>query len=228
MKQDYRIIYEDPSILVCEKPAGVPVQTAGYRTKDLVSMLKNHLAEQGENPYLAVVHRLDQPVQGVLVFAKTKAAAASLSAQMSGQDEKKLAKKIYLTVVCGKPEKKQDILTDYLLKDGRTNTSAIVPEGTKESKRAKLSYEVIGEQEDCSLLRVQLFSGRHHQIRVQMAGAGFPIAGDSKYGKQDVGAEGQREVPALCAAELTFHHPKTGKEMTFSCKPQGVYFQKFV
>ena len=129
------ILYEDKDILVVEKPAGIPVETSRIGSKDMVSLLKNHLAETGGKPggipYLGMIHRLDQPVQGVMVFAKNQKAAASLSKEIA-QNE---MKKTYLAVVEG-TAKEEESLTDYLLKDGRTNTSKKVPKGTKGAKES--------------------------------------------------------------------------------------------
>lgn len=222
------ILYEDKDILVVEKPAGIPVETSRIGTKDMVSFLRNHLAETspkpGGVPYLGMIHRLDQPVQGVMVFAKNQKAAAALSKEIA-QNE---MKKTYLAVVEGKA-KEQEALTDYLLKDGRTNTSRKVSKGTKGAREARLSYECLKTLEDpalaaspLSLIRIHLFTGRHHQIRVQMAGAGLPLYGDQKYNPASKGS-----TLALCAFELTFCHPATGKSMTFSCEPSGDVFGRF-
>ena len=222
------ILYEDKDILVVEKPAGIPVETSRIGSKDMVSLLNNHLAETGGKPggipYLGMIHRLDQPVQGVMVFAKNQKAAASLSKEIA-QNE---MKKTYLAVVEG-TAKEEESLTDYLLKDGRTNTSKKVPKGTKGAKESRLSYECLKTLEDpalaalpLSLVRIHLFTGRHHQIRVQMADVGLPLYGDRKYNPASKGSS-----LALCAFELTFRHPATGKSMTFSCKPTGEIFGKF-
>ncbi|MCD8151238.1 MAG: RluA family pseudouridine synthase [Clostridiales bacterium] len=229
-----RIIYEDSDILVCEKPAGLPVQTAKTGRPDLVSELKNYRAKKHEEPYIGLVHRLDQPVCGVMVFAKTKAAAAHLSRQVSSRS----ISKEYLAVVCGLPESASytesisDIqsgqekhtlhqagdLRDFLLKDGRTNTSRIVPEHTPGAKEARLSYKVIRSDPETgrSLVRIHLHTGRHHQIRVQFAHAGFPLYADTKYG-QPLPAGSFCPV-ALCSYKISFIHPKTGKTMTFAVK----------
>ena len=223
------LLYEDKDILVVEKPAGIPVETSRIGSKDMVSLLRNNLAETVKNPqdgipYLGMIHRLDQPVQGVMVFAKNQKAAASLSKEIA-QNE---MKKTYLAVVEG-TAKEEESLTDYLLKDGRTNTSKKVPKGTKGAKESRLSYECLKTLEDpalaalpLSLVRIHLFTGRHHQIRVQMADVGLPLYGDRKYNPASKGS-----TLALCAFELTFRHPATGKSMTFSCKPTGEIFGKF-
>lgn len=215
------ILYEDRDLIVVEKPSGIPVETRRIGTPDMTSLLKNHLSANGPGsvPYLGIVHRLDQPVQGVMVFAKNSKAAGALCRQIiDGTMEK-----IYLAVTTGVvPEHAS--LTDYLLKDGRTNTSRIVPEGTKDAKPARLDYEPLAvlESEQLSLVKIHLFTGRHHQIRVQMAGAGFPLYGDQKYNPLPAG----RSV-ALCACRLTFLHPATEKKCSFFCRPSGDIFSKF-
>lgn len=219
-----QIIYEDKDVLVCYKPAGIAVQSANIAQQDMVSELKNYLATQGDkNPYIGVVHRLDQPVSGVLVFAKNQSAAASLSVQV--QDGR--AGKIYRSLVFGAFDEvsKEGVLEDILLKDAKTNTSRVIKEGSKEAKqgkKAKLSYKVlqtisVGE-ESYSEVEIQLFTGRHHQIRVQFANAGHPILGDTKYGSP-VSAQLSARVGKglkLCAYRLSFIHPKTKKEVEFT------------
>ncbi len=219
-----QIIYEDKDILVCYKPAGIAVQSANIAQQDMVSELKNYLVTQGaKNPYIGVVHRLDQPVSGVLVFAKNQAAAASLSAQV--QDGR--AGKIYRSLVYGAYDEvsKEGVLEDILLKDAKTNTSRVIKEGSKEAKqgkKAKLFYKVmqtvsVGE-EMYSEVEIQLFTGRHHQIRVQFANAGHPILGDTKYGTPESAELSSRIEKGLklCAYRLSFIHPKTKKEMEFT------------
>ncbi len=215
-KTNPHIIYEDSDILVCEKPAGLPVQTAKTGRPDLISELKNYRVKNQENPYIGLVHRLDQPVCGIMVFAKTKAAAAHLSRQVSSRS----IGKEYLAVVCGLPEKGE--LHDFLLKDGRTNTSRVVPEHTPGAKEAHLSYEIIQANPDTlkSLVRICLHTGRHHQIRVQFAHAGFPLYADTKYG-QPLPAGSFCPV-ALCSHKISFIHPKTGKAMTFTVEESAI------
>lgn len=234
MNHKLEIIYEDSEIVVCHKLSGIPVQTSNVRQQDMISLLRNYYSEKKENTDIFVVHRLDQPVEGVMVFARTKQAASSLSRQV----QEKHVDKCYLALVEGIFAKHSGVMEDALLRDGRTNTSRVVPKGTKGAKTAKLSYEVIktvaeseipgliaGEigqkQNDTnySLIRIQLETGRHHQIRVQMAHAGHPIAGDKKYGRNDL----QKRVPlALCSIQITFHHPASGKRMEFTVEPKGM------
>ena len=217
------IVYEDDFIIVCEKPAGMPVQSARIGTPDMISVLKNHRKEkealQGE-PYLGVIHRLDQPVEGMIVFAKTKAAAAALSTQITAGK----MKKYYCAVVSGTPKEPKATLVDYLLKDGKTNTSKVVPSKAKGAKRAELNYQVLCQKENITLLEIELLTGRHHQIRVQLSGAGLPLLGDQKYHPGD---QSQTGDVALCACKLVFVHPHHKKVMTFQCEPKGEVFSKF-
>ena len=174
---------------------------------------------------MGVIHRLDKPVSGVMVYALSKNAAAALSRQV--QDRK--LEKIYGAVVCGKPEKDVDKFVDYLEKSVDGNESYVVDHGGKCGKRAELSYEALesledGENGGLTLLRVRLETGRHHQIRVQFASRGLPLFGDRKYGTGAAAAAGPL---ALCAMSLSFVHPSTGKPMTFSVPPSGGAFSKF-
>ena len=210
------ILYEDKDILVCRKPGGLPVQTRRIGTMDMENMLKNYLAAKGEKPYLAVVHRLDQPVQGILVFGKDQKSGARLSEEMQrGEMEK-----IYLACVQGVPEKKEGILEDQMEKVPGSNLSRIVENKTKNSKKAVLKYKVLKTEAGRSLLEIHLKTGRHHQIRVQLAHAGWPILGDTKYNESESGQGEWRNI-GLCANRLSFYHPATGKKMEFQVKPDG-------
>ena len=215
------IIYEDLHILVCRKPAGLAVQNASFGRKDLESMLKTYLFEKDgkANPYLGIIHRLDQPVQGLVVFAKNPKSAAVLSAQV--QDGR--MKKYYRAVTCGIPEKKEERLVNYLKKNSRTNLSECVSEKEQGAKKAELYYHVLEEKDNYALLEIELFTGRHHQIRVQMAKNQTPLYGDQKYNKN---AQKGEQI-ALCASRLEFYHPATGKKMQYDCKPEGGAFALF-
>lgn len=226
------IIYEDEQILVCHKPSGIAVQNARFGVLDMECSLKNYLAAKkpGGEIYLGIVHRLDQPVEGVLVFAKTPLAARELSRQMSKGE---MCKK-YLAVTAGKPEKEEGVLEDYLKKNGKTNTSCVVQPGTPGGKKARLFYSVLqktdigrgdagAEAESLCLVQILLETGRHHQIRVQMAHAGMPLLGDRKYNAQE-----QKSIAlGLCSCELSFVHPKTKKKMEFHVIPSGEAFDNF-
>ena len=213
------IIYEDSHICVCHKPSGLAVQNASFGRKDLESILKTYYFEQTgkANPYLGIVHRLDQPVQGLVVFARNPRSAAGLSAQV--QDGR--MKKYYQAVTCGIPEKKSDRLIHYLKKNGKTNLSEVVSSKTVGAKKAELQYHILKEKEQMALAEIELFTGRHHQIRVQMAANGTPLYGDQKYNQQAK----KGEMIALCAHRLQFIHPATGKRMEFIVQPSGSAFE---
>lgn len=229
----YRILYEDKQILVCYKPAGLAVQSGRPGQMDLECELKNYLAKKRPGvPYLGIVHRLDQPVEGVLVFAKDSRTAAELNRQLS----KGAIRKKYYAVVCGKPSEEKGHLVDYLIKESRTNTARVVGKEISGAKRAVLSYETLDclEESDISLVEIEIETGRFHQIRVQMAHAGFPLVGDCKYGGEALQNRQMREgtaqrVPnvALCAYCLAFCHPVSGKKMCFRVLPQNTAFLNF-
>ena len=226
-----KILYEDTDILVVHKPAGLAVQTAHIGQQDVESELKNYLAGQGPAPYLGMIHRLDQPVEGLLVFAKNGKSAAALSKQLQSRN----FCKEYLAAVCGSPKPAESELTDYLLKEkGRALVSDAGQSIPKEAKRAVLRYRVeersVTAAGEISLLRVWLETGRFHQIRAQLSHAGFPILGDNKYGNeasgQVSGALGIRHT-ALCACRLTFSHPVSGQELEYTVNPENIAFSFF-
>lgn len=225
MEKEWNIIYEDAELIVTYKPSDLAVQTSKMGQKDLVSMLKNDRVKKKEPPYVAVINRLDQPVEGLVLFAKTKEAAADLSRQLQrGQ-----IGKYYRAVVLNQTGKdltagEKGTLTDYLLKDGKTNLSKVVNADTKGAKKAVLEYEVLTVKENRADLFIHLQTGRHHQIRVQMAHANLPLAGDRKYGKTDSMVSGMTGI-ALCSVKLQFMHPKTKKKMEFSIEPENRIFQ---
>ena len=206
---DMNIQYEDKELLVIYKPAGLATQSARVTSPDLVSSVMRHL--KGAPVY--VVHRLDQPVRGVMVFAKTKEAAADLSRQV----QTKMADKFYYAVTDGVPEQKKGTLEDYLLRDGKTNTSKVVSKSTEGAKSARLDYEVTAQNKTNAILRIRLDTGRHHQIRVQLANAGIPIVGDTKYNfKETMTRSGNGLL--LCSYKIGFKHPKTHKKMEFEIR----------
>jgi 23S rRNA pseudouridine1911/1915/1917 synthase len=219
------ILYEDESIIVCEKPAGVPAQSDKTFSEDMVSGLKNYLTEQKKEPYIGLVHRLDRPVEGVMVFAKTPFAAKELSKQAADGR----MKKYYLAVVCGKPEKNSGEFVDYLIRDGRTNKSSVVKKEIAGAKRAELKYQLYDtvnlDGETLSLVKIQLITGRHHQIRVQFANRGLPLFGDTKYNTAFAEKEGWFQI-GLCAYKLEFFHPESKKEMDFFVEAKNPIFTK--
>ncbi len=215
---ELNVIYEDNHIIVVEKPVNIPSQGDKTGDIDILTLVKQYIKEKYHKPgevYLGLIHRLDRPVGGVMVFAKTSKSAGRLSEQV----RTKQFKKKYLVIVDGKLEKKKGSLQDYLWKNERLNTSKVVEEGTKNSKLALLDYEVLKYQDDInlSLVKVNLHTGRHHQIRVQFSHAGHSIYGDQKYGTR-----GRGKQICLWAYELTIFHPITKEEMIFQVLPQKV------
>lgn len=213
--KDLKIVYEDNHLLVVVKPYDVPVQADESGDADMLTMLKQYLVETYNKPgdaYLGLVHRLDRPTGGVMVFAKTSKAAARLCQQIrDGEVEKR-----YLAVVEGAPRYKADKLTCYLKKFPDTNTVKVVPALSEGAKYAELDYKVLCQKGDYSLLMVNLVTGRGHQIRVQLSNMGNPIVGDKKYGSKT------NSHLSLWATELRFAHPVSGKEMTFRVYPPEV------
>ncbi len=211
-----KVIYEDNHIIVVEKPVNIPSQGDKTGDIDLLTIIKQYIKEKYQKPgnvYLGLVHRLDRPVGGVMVFAKTSKAAARLSNQVR---EKQFAK-TYLTIVNGKMDNEQGTLKDYLLKDEKNNKSRVVPEETKNSKLAVLDYEVLkyDEELNLSVLKIHLHTGRHHQIRVQLSSRNHSIYGDQKYG-----GRGHGKQITLWAYELQLFHPITNEKMTFHSIPE--------
>lgn len=208
-----RILYEDNHLLVVEKPVNLPVQADSSGDEDLLSLLKAYLRARYDKPgeaYLGLVHRLDRPVGGVMAFAKTSKAAARLTAQFNSHE----AKKRYAAIVTGRP-KPQESLTDWLYKDETTFSSRVVPLGTEGAKEARLRYSLLGQAEETALLDVELYTGRPHQIRVQLKNAGYLIYGDQRYAKD----ENVGEQIRLWAYALTLTHPTLKEPMTFFSAP---------
>ncbi len=210
MDKRINILYEDNHLLVVEKPSNIPVMEDDSKDDDLLSLLKQDLKIRHNKPgdvYLGLVHRLDRPVGGVMVFAKTSKAASRLSAQVSSHE---LFQKEYHAAVTGCP-KDFDTLEDELLKDHRTNTVKTVKKGTSGAKHAVLHYEKVASQNHLSLVKIQLQTGRSHQIRVQFASRNMALWGDQRYNKT---AKPGQQI-ALWATKLTFIHPTTKEVMTF-------------
>lgn len=223
------ILYEDADVLVCRKPAGFPTQTASLGKADMVSELKKYLADkyQEKNPYLGIVHRLDQPVEGLLVFAKNKKAAA----KMTNDLKQGLYNKNYYAVAFNQPLIEQGMLQDYILRDSHTQTAKIVTADVVGAQKAVLHYRIVTAVKGCVLYAIHIDTGRFHQIRVQMAHAGMPLLGDQKYADEatKIYAEhlGIKNV-ALCAFEIAFNQPKTGERLLFSTRPMGEAFKMFI
>ena len=212
------IIYEDNHIIVVKKQPNIPSQADKTEDLDMLTLIKDYIKEKYDKPgnvYLGLVHRLDRPVGGVMVFAKTSKAASRLSDQV----REKVFKKKYLAVVDGRFEEITGILEDYLYKDERNNMSKVVNKEKKNSKLAKLDYEVLkyNEVKNLTLLKINLHTGRHHQIRVQLSHFGHSILDNQKYGTR-----GQGKQIALWAYKLRILHPISKEEMVFECMPEPI------
>lgn len=205
------VIYEDNHIIVVEKTYNIPVQEDSSKDIDMISIIKNYLKEKYNKPgnvYLGLVHRLDRPVSGIMVFAKTSKAASRLSDSI----RKNEFHKEYLAVVHGKVKNKEK-LEDYISKDEKTFSSYIDNEN---GKLSILEYENLyyDEKEDISLIKVNLVTGRHHQIRLQMSNIKHSLVGDQRYGKQD------KKQIMLYAYKIEFTHPTTKEKMMFKLLPE--------
>ncbi len=215
------VLYEDNHLLVVVKPANLPTQADASGDDDLLSILKRYIARKYQKPgnvYMGLVHRLDRPVGGVMVFARTSKAAARLSEAFAKhtQDRK------YLAVLQGEMHGEREMV-HYLLKTETGNqkfTVRAVPENTPGAKRAVLHSQPIAVRNNLTLTQVTLFTGRAHQIRVQHKTEGFPLWGDARYGH---GQPGQQI--ALWAYHLSFKHPTKDEILTFNVLPemQGVW-----
>lgn len=208
------IIYEDNHLLVVEKPANIPVQSDSSQDIDMLTILKNYRKQKENKPgeaYLGLVHRLDRPVGGIMVFAKTSKAASRLSNQI----RENTFHKIYYAVVTGNPPK-EDTLIDYLTKNQKDNISYVT---TKEKgKYSELHYQVLSQKDNLSLVKINLVTGRSHQIRVQFSTRGYSLVGDSKYGHNP-----NNISIALFAKELTLIHPTTKEKLTFTLELPNRY-----
>ena len=218
------VIYEDNHIIVVEKPVNIPSQGDKTGDIDMLTIIKEYLKQKYNKPgeaYLGLVHRLDRPVGGVMVFAKTSKAASRLSEEVRN----KTFKKKYLVICNGKMESEKGELKDYLLKNEKTNMSKVVDEGVRNSKLAVLDYEVLkyDSKLDLSVLKINLQTGRHHQIRVQLASRNHSIYGDNKYG-----GRGHGKQICLWAYELSLVHPTTKEELTFNVFPEKIGSWKII
>ncbi len=202
------IIYEDNHLLVVEKQVNIPVCEDESKDLDLLTILKKYLKEKYNKPgnvYLGLVHRLDRPVGGIMVFAKTSKAASRLSNEIRENN----FKKTYLAVVENKI-KDHDTLVDYLTKDSKTNKVSVT--NKKEGKLSILDYTVIDKKDNLSLVKIDLKTGRSHQIRVQFSSRNNPLYGDQKYNKN---AKKDTQI-ALFAYKISFIHPTTKEPLTFT------------
>ena len=225
-----QIIYEDNKMIVCNKATGVLAQSGKSFDVDMVSALMTYRKKKGEDTFVGVINRLDRQVSGLMVFAKTKEEAAILNKLMQHNE----FNKYYYAVVCGKPVNDKGSFVDYLLKDGKANTSTVVSKDIKDAKRAELEYEVIktivdeNTGKNLTLVKIHLITGRHHQIRVQFATRGLVLEGDSKYKDTDNSIHkicgtvtNDSNGIALCAYSLQIGNQK------FEINPEASIFKLF-
>ena len=210
-----KVLYEDNHIIVVEKEPNIPSQADKTGDRDLLTMVKKYIKEKYDKPgevYIGLVHRLDRPVGGIMVLARTSKAASRLSEQIRNKEFKKK----YLAVVDGKLEQPKGTLENYLYKDERNNKSKVVTKEKKNAKFAKLDYELLNydDKRNLSLIKIDLHTGRHHQIRVQMANAGHSLYGDQKYGTR-----GKNKLISLWAYEVSFLHPTKKEKLTITDYP---------
>lgn len=224
------ILYEDAYLLACVKPYGVLSQGDKGNDEDMITKIKHYLydqeeSEQAEEPYVAAIHRLDRPVGGVMVFAKTPEVAAKLSDM---QQDGEIAK-YYQAVITGELPDFEGEMVDYLLRDGKTNTTKVVKKGEKDAKRAELYYEVLDVMDThdgtLSYVLIELVTGRHHQIRAQFASRGCGIWGDTKYNPKFAKTKRKYKQIGLFSSRMEFTHPITGEEIVIKKEPEGEAFE---
>ncbi|MEK3735463.1 pseudouridine synthase [Paenibacillus sp. FSL M8-0334] len=213
------VLFEDNHVLAVSKPVNIPSQEDATGDPDMLTILKQDLKERYNKPgnvYLGLVHRLDRPVGGAMVFAKTSKAASRLSEAVRSR----CLRKRYVAVVHGTPSKANGRLVDMLYKDSRTNTVSVVPKGTEGAKEAVLDYTVLATKDKLSLVLIELHTGRPHQIRVQLSQLGHPLYGDQKYGSR-LNKAGQQI--ALWSVQLGFPHPTSKEEIVIQAMPPAAH-----
>ena len=221
MTTELKVLFEDNHLLVVEKPYGVPSQPDPSGDADMLTMAKAYIKAQYNKPgdvYIGLVHRLDRPTSGVMVFARTSKAAARLSEQVRGRE----FEKTYLAVLTAVPEPERGELRHWLAKDGAAHVARVTQSNAPGAKEAALAYEVLAVQDGLCLVRVRLLTGRFHQIRAQFADIGCSVYGDMKYGPRNVKAP-----LALHACRLCLVHPTQKKRMCFDSQPARPPFDQF-
>ncbi|MCD7750952.1 MAG: pseudouridine synthase [Lachnospiraceae bacterium] len=222
------IVYEDERLLVVYKPAGLATESARVNQADVVSELKNYLSHGTKIPYLGLAHRLDQPVEGLLAVAKDQKTAAGLTKQLqNGQMKKSYRAVVYVPEETGGTLNEPVELNDFLVKEGGR---ARIVTAVRGAQKAVLTYRLQKVQGNAALARIDLETGRFHQIRCQMAAHGLPLLGDLKYGSKEslaLGRKLQAKSIALCADTLTLLHPETGKKLKVTVEPRNEVFQVF-
>lgn len=209
------VLYEDNHVIVVEKPVNILSQADSTKDIDMLTLVKDYIKEKYHKPgnvFLGLVHRLDRPVGGIMVFARTSKAASRLSEQV----RTKQIEKEYLAIIKGTLDQKEGTFKDKIKK--LENGNSVIAEDGKE---AILNYQVLSEKEGLSLVRIELITGRHHQIRVQFSSRGYPLCGDQRYGEED------KTQIALFAYKLSFYHPTTKERLTFTLLPKGDWWTEF-
>ena len=209
-----KVLYEDNHIIVVIKPHNMPSQEDDSKDRDLLREVKEYIKVKYNKPneaFVGLVHRLDRPTGGIMVFAKTSKAAKRLSEQIREHS----TSKVYYAVVEGTTNRKEEKLVNYLKKDEKNNIVKIVTQSDKDAKKAELEYKVLEEEKGKSLLEINLLTGRSHQIRVQLNGINLPIYGDFKYNRNAK----QGQTLALWAGRLEFNHPTTKERLVFIASP---------
>lgn len=217
------VIYEDNHIIVVEKPVNIASQADKTGDIDMLTMVKEYIKEKYNKPgnvYVGLVHRLDRPVGGIMVFAKTSKAASRLSESIRTKE----FQKTYLAVVHNENLKAEDVFEDYLYKNEALNKSMVVSKEKHGSKFSRLNYKTLKTDNNLSLVEIKLETGRHHQIRVQFSSRGNSLYGDQKYGKGPANTQ-----IALWAYKIEFKHPTQDKVLIFECKPKAIgIWEKFI
>lgn len=209
------ILYEDNHVLCVVKPANLPVQADNTKDEDLLTLVKQYLKEKYNKPgnvYLSLVHRLDRPVGGAMILAKTSKAASRLSESI----RVRAIDKVYYAILDGVPKKQSDTLVDYLTKDTKTNMVSVT--NAKIGKKSILHYQVLATKNGHTLVEIHLETGRPHQIRVQFASRNLPLVGDQRYNKN-----AKKVQIALWAVSLTFPHPTAKDKITIHSDPPEIW-----
>ncbi|MBP3619412.1 MAG: RluA family pseudouridine synthase [Clostridia bacterium] len=208
------VLYEDNHIIVVIKPQNVPSMPDASNDEDMLTKVKNYVKEKYNKPgevFIGLVHRLDRPTGGIMVFARNSKSAKRLAECFANHT----VEKTYFAVAKGIVKVKSQHLLNYLKKDEKENIVKIVPMSEKGAKKAELVYNVLENDKTSSLLEVRILTGRSHQIRVQLANIGYPLVGDVKYGKE----KGSTIKLGLWAGKLSFVHPTTKEKMVFIASP---------
>ncbi len=214
LTENLTVLYEDNQIVVVIKPHNVPSAPDASGDEDMLSMVKAYVKEkynkQGE-AFIGLVHRLDRPTGGIMVFARNSKSAKRLAEQFGTHS----VEKVYYAITRGVVKIKTQQLVNFLKKDEKENIVKIVPMGENGAKKAELVYSLLEDNGAESLLEVKILTGRSHQIRLQLANIGFPLVGDVKYGKE----KGRTGALGLWAGKLSFSHPTTKQKLTFWACP---------